>query len=73
MYSHDYYTIHCKRLGSQNALQTLITSDLFLEGLKMTYKRVETCRPKIVFYAVNCCVLTDILYFECIRKTQRED
>ena len=25
--------------------------------------RVETCRPKIVCYVINCCVLTDILYF----------
>ena len=31
-------------------------------------KRVETCRPKIVFYVINCCVLTDILYYVCINK-----
>ena len=28
-------------------------------------KRVETCRPKIVFYIINCCVGTDILYYVC--------
>ena len=35
MYSHDYYTTNCKHLGSQTAIYTLITLDLFLEGLKM--------------------------------------
>ena len=28
-------------------------------------KRVETCCPKIVFYVMNCCVLTDI-FILCI-------
>jgi len=28
-------------------------------------QKVETCRPKIVFYVVNCCVLTDSLCFIC--------
>jgi hypothetical protein len=26
-------------------------------------KRVETCCPKVVFDVINCCVLTDILYY----------
>ena len=41
--------------------------DLFLE------MRVEICRPRIVFYITNWCVLTDIFYLICIRKTHRDD
>ena len=32
MYSCNCYTTHCRRLGSQNVLQNLITLDLFLGG-----------------------------------------
>jgi len=39
----------------------------------MTYKRVETCRPKIVFYVINCCVLTDILYFVLDKHVRMTD
>ena len=28
-------------------------------------QRVETCRPKMVFYVINCYALTDILYYAC--------
>ena len=36
-------------------------------------KRVETCRPKIVFYVTKCCVLTDILYiYEAFVAWSRE-
>ena len=31
-------------------------------------KGVETCRPKILFYVINCCVLTDILCYICVKK-----
>ena len=36
-------------------------------------KRVETCRPRIVFYIINRCILTDIVYLICIRKIYRDD
>jgi len=65
MYSCNNYTNHFERLGSQNVLKTLITLDLFLEGLKMTQK-VETCSHKIVFYVINYCVFYIFILFMII-------
>ena len=48
------------------SMLSMINLDLFLEGPEDDSK-VETCRPKIMFYVINGCVLTDILYYICIR------
>jgi hypothetical protein len=53
MYSCNNYTTCCKRLGSQNALCTLLTLDLYFRGPEDDSKRVETCRPKIAFYVIK--------------------
>jgi len=53
MYFCNNYTIYCKRLGSQNALCTLLTLDLYFKGPEDDSERVETCRPKIEFYVIR--------------------
>ena len=47
------YTSYYKRLGSQNALWTFLILDLYFRGPEDDSKRVEKCRPKIMFYVVK--------------------
>jgi len=63
MYYCNNYATCCKRLGSQNALCTLLTLDLYFRGPEDDSERVETCRPKIAFYVIKLLYLTDTLYF----------
>jgi len=65
MYFCNNYTSYCKRLGSHNALRTLLTLDLYFGGPEDDSKRVETCRPKIIFYVIKLLCLTDTLCYIC--------
>ena len=57
MYTFNNYTIYCKRLGSQNVLEILLTLYLYFRGPEDNSERIETCRPKITFYIIK------LLYF----------
>jgi len=43
-------------ITSQNALRTLLTFDLYYREPEDDSKRVETCRPKIIFYVITTVV-----------------
>jgi hypothetical protein len=56
-------TSYCKLLGSQTAVRTLLTLDLYFGGPDDDSKRVETCSPKIIFYVIKLLCLIDTLYY----------
>ena len=63
MYFCNNYTTYCKRLGSQNALLTLLTWDLYFRGPEDDSERVEICHSEIALY------VTKLLCFSLIRCT----